>query len=306
MSGDTIEGSYVSHYVILGAGVAGLSAAYHAQARGLNVKLYEAEPAPGGLLNHFAVGEWLFDNAAHFFFGSEPEVLAIFDQTPAIEHEAVPYNWDNGYWLPHPVQNHMFGLPVADKTALIVDFISRPEIEIKNYRDWLYCEYGVEIAERWPIMYTKKYWIDSETLGIDWIKNRMKKSEISEIILGAMTPSPPRTYYLRHLRYPLRGGYRAFLEPLIRNVEVQTQYRATSVNWRDRYVQFSNNQRINYNFLLSTIPLPEILNIMTDVPTEIKEIASTLFATRIDLISMGFNKIIKGRSGKKLSRMSRL
>ena len=42
--------------------------------------------------------------------------------------------------------------------------------------------------------------------------------------------------------------------------------------------------------MISTIPLPVLVEMMTDVPKEIRQLAGTLFATAIDIVSLGFSK----------------
>lgn len=277
--------------VILGAGIAGLAAAYCAQKLGFAPIVYESAERPGGLLDGFTVDGWQFDNGAHLSFATEPEVRAIFDQTPYIEHTAAPLNWDQKYWLRHPVHNNMYPLPDAEKAELIADFLARPHVDVCNYKDWLLSQYGAKIAERWALAYTKKYWtIPAEAMGVDWVGSRMRQSDIQEMQLGAAVPDAPNTYYLNQLRYPVRGGYGAFLDPLIKDANIKTRYRAVALNWQNHSIEFANGEKSSYDRLISTIPLPELVNIMTDVPMEIRELSKTLFATHVDLISVGLSK----------------
>jgi protoporphyrinogen oxidase len=277
--------------VVLGAGIAGLAAAHYARRHGRSPVLYEAAARAGGILDSFSIDDWRFDNGVHLSFASEPEVRAIFDQTPVVEHEPISLGWDNGYWLRYPVQNNMYPLPAKEKAELIVDLVARPEIKVETYRDWLVYQYGAKIAERWPIAYTRKYWtIEAECMGIGWIGSRMRRADLGEVLLGAMSADTPNTYYISRMRYPVRGGYRAFIEPLIREADIRTNHRAVSVNWRARRIRFGDGSEAGYDRLISTIPLPELISIMSDVPDAIAQTAATLFATRADLISIGFTR----------------
>ena len=281
----------MSGNIILGAGIAGLSAAYRGRELGAAMTLYEAAQTAGGLLDSFEVDGWRFDNGVHLSFATEPEVRAVFDRTPYIEHDAVSLNWDAGRWVRHPVQNNMFPLPADEKTALIAGLIERPELDVQNYRDWLLYQYGGPIAERWPLLYTRKYWtLDAAELGVEWIGNRMRRADIREVLFGAMSPEAPNTYYISRMRYPQRGGYRSFIEPLIEGADLRTGYRAVALDWRGRKVSFANGEEASYQRLISTIPLPVLAGIMTDVPPDVQDAARTLFATRVDLISIGISR----------------
>ncbi|WP_419729637.1 protoporphyrinogen/coproporphyrinogen oxidase [Lichenicola sp.] len=278
----------MSGNIVLGAGIAGLAAAWRARELGAAMTLYEAAQTAGGLLDSFEVEGWRFDNGVHLSFATEPEVRAVFDLTPYIEHDAVSLNWDRERWLRHPVQNNMFPLPAAEKTALIAGLVERPELEVRTYRDWLLYQYGEAIAERWPLEYTRKYWtVDAQDLGIDWIGNRMRRADIREVLFGAMSPEPTNTYYISKMRYPVRGGYRGFIEPLIEGADIRAGHRAVSVDWRQRVVRFSTGDEVSYDTMINTIPLPALVGMMTDVPADVRDAAATLFATRLDLISVG-------------------
>jgi protoporphyrinogen oxidase len=279
----------LSDAVILGGGIAGLSAAWRARALGHHATVYEAQARAGGLLDSFALeGGWTFDNAVHLSFATEPEVREVFDRTPYLEHDAVSLNWDRGRWLKHPVQNNMFPLPADEKTALIAGLVERPELDVRNYRDWLLYQYGEAIAERWPLTYTRKYWtIDAAEMGIGWIGNRMRRADIREVLFGAMSAEAPNTYYISRMRYPERGGYRGFIEPMIEAADLRVDHRAVAVDTAARRVRFASGAEVGYERLISTIPLPRLVEIMADVPGEVREAAASLYATEIDLVSVG-------------------
>lgn len=286
--------------IILGAGIAGLAASARLREHGVEAPLFEATSRPGGLLDSFtletAEGSWTFDNAVHLSFASEPEVREVFDRTPYLSHEARSLNWDGGLWIPHPVQNNMYPLAADEKADLVVDLAHHlaqvsAEAPIENYRDWLYNQYGAKIAERWPLRYTKKYWtLDAADLGTGWIGNRMRRADLREVVLGAVSENPPNTYYVSTMRYPERGGYRAFLAPLLERVDVRTAMKAVEIDNRSRSIRFENGEVQNYGRMISTIPLPMLIKIMADVPPDIRALADTLFATSIDIVSIGFRK----------------
>jgi protoporphyrinogen oxidase len=281
----------MTEVLILGGGIAGLSAAWTARALGLSALVLEAGARAGGILDSFSVEGFRFDNGVHLSFATEPEVRAIFDRTPYREHDAVSFCWDDGVWLRHPVQNNLYPLAVADKVALIEGLVQQPAGEIANYRDWLVQQYGGPIAARWPLVYTEKYWtVPAEQLGTDWIGQRMRRAELKEVLLGAMAERAPNTYYISRMRYPERGGYRAFIEPLIEAAAIRTGARVVSVDTVRRQVSLADGDTMSYRRLVSTLPLPNLVAMMTEVPAEIRADADSLFATRVDLISVALRR----------------
>jgi protoporphyrinogen oxidase len=277
--------------VILGAGIAGISAAYHSQKMGMKAVVYEEKARPGGLLDNFSIEGFRFDNAVHLSFATEPEVREVFDRTPYFSHPAVSWCWDDEQWLKHPVQNNMFPLEVSQRVELISGLVVRPNLEITNYQDWLIYQYGVPIATRWQLPYTEKYWtVPANELGIGWIGNRVRRADIKEVLHGAFTSETPSYYYATEMRYPEQGGYRAFIEPMIADIDIRSQYQATEILLTKKQINFSNGESIIFDQLINTMPLPELIKIIDKVPDNIRTAAATLFATSVDLISVAFKK----------------
>jgi phytoene dehydrogenase-like protein len=52
--------------IIIGAGVAGLSAGCHLQSSGYETEIYEAHTLPGGLCTAWRRGAFLFDGCIHW------------------------------------------------------------------------------------------------------------------------------------------------------------------------------------------------------------------------------------------------
>jgi len=258
---------------------------------GIRTVVYEANSRAGGLLDNFIIEGFRFDNAIHLSFATEPEVREVFDRTPYVAHPAVSWCWDDSAWLKHPVQNNMFPLSVDERVELIASLVARPNLEIKNYRDWLMYQYGESIALRWPLPYTEKYWtVPAEELGTGWIGNRVRRADVREVLHGAFTSDTPSYYYAKEMRYPKHGGFRAFIEPMLVQTDIRCDHRASTIYLARRQVRFVNGEMVSFDQLINTLPLPELINIIDEVPDDVRNAAATLFATSVDLISVGFRK----------------
>jgi protoporphyrinogen oxidase len=277
--------------VILGAGIAGLGAAHAARIAGRKADIYEARHRAGGLLDNIVIDGFCFDTAVHLSFASEVEVRAVFDQTPYFTHAPLSLNWDQSTWLKHPAQTNMYPLSTEEKVELIAGLVELEPGGIANYHDWLVQQYGIPIAEKWPLIYTEKYWtIPAAKMGIDWVGQRMRKADLREVLTGALSEETPNQYYVKEMRYPKQGGYRAFIEPLIEEASVVYDRKAVSIDLEARKVTFEIGEPVEFEHLISTIPLPELIESIQDVPEDVRIAARSLFATQIDLISVGFNK----------------
>ena len=63
--------------VIVGAGIAGLSAGLRLAEAGIRVTVVEKEGTVGGLARSFTYGDYVFDVGPHRFHTDDPEVLAF-------------------------------------------------------------------------------------------------------------------------------------------------------------------------------------------------------------------------------------
>lgn len=281
--------------LILGGGIAGLSAQHHLAKNGVSSLILEAEQDTGGLLRSFEIDGFTFDHAVHLSFASEPEVREVFDKTPFHTHQPEAVNWEAGRWLRHPVQNNLFPLNEEDKLQLINGLIDAHEKPTEglpvHYGDWLIAQYGRPIAERYPMRYTRKYWrCEAEGLGTDWISQRMRQADLKEVLAGALVENDENTYYVKEMRYPQRGGYYSFIKDLSDNANAETGAHVEGINLTRKEVRLANGGTREFEQLVSTISLPNLILAIDEAPTEIKTIARDLTATSIDLISVGFSR----------------
>ena len=280
----------MAEILILGGGIAGISAAWHACKLGRKAVIFEAKERWGGLLDHFELDGFRFDNAVHLAFGSNEKYRKVLKMTEYITHRSEPYNFEQGCWLKHPVQNNLYPLPPQEKVEAIKSFIGRPDpTAAVDYRQWLVQQFGEVIAGRFPARYTEKYWtVPAEQLSTEWIGNRLYKPTLDEVLLGAMTDQTPLTYYLPEMFYPRKGGFRTFLEPLVKGLDLRTGKEAVWIDPHKKYVECSDGSREYYQHLVSSVPLPELIGMLEETPPAVKETAATLWATSIALVSLGF------------------
>lgn len=278
--------------IILGAGIAAIGAGYKI---GKSATLYEKRDRYGGLLDNFTVGGFRFDHAVHLSFATESEVRSVFDQTPFYIHKPEAMNYCDGYWVKHPVQNNSFNLPLDERINIIKSFITRERnSKSLNYGEWLDFQYGKYFSKVYPKRYTRKYWCcEAEDLTTKWINDRMYQPSIDEVLYGAMSNQTPNTYYVKEMRYPKIGGYRAFFEHIADKMDIRLSHEAIEIDCDENIVKFANGSFGKYDKLISSLPLPEIIKIMKHTPSNIREAASRLYATSIALVSVGFKNNIK-------------
>jgi protoporphyrinogen oxidase len=279
-------------FAILGAGIAGLGAALALRERKEEAVIFEKNISSGGLLDSININGFIFDKAVHLSFATEGKVREVFDRTPYITHSSESFCFDNGLWSKHPIQNNLFKLDTDEKVRLIESYVNKPNItEIDNYADWLVDQYGIEISEKYPVRYTRKYWCTNpKDLSITWIGDRMRRSELSEILHGAFSEKTPNHYYTKEMRYPVMGGYKSFIQHLIEDSTIQNGAKLIKIDTKKKVLYFDNIEPIQYINLISSLPLPYLISCIESVPADVLAVSKRLKATSMDLISIGFNK----------------
>lgn len=279
--------------IILGGGIAGLAAHQRLQENRIFSKCYEQDRQCGGLCASFSIEGFTFDKFVHLSFTSEEEVKTVFSAaTEYITHQPEAMNYADGMWIRHPVQNNLCGLPVKEKVEIIKSFISKPEAgKIGNYEDWLRAQYGDYFAEKYPMRYTRKYWgVNADEMGTDWVGERMFVPELEKILYSAFVANTENVYYAKEMRYPVRGGFFAFLARLADSDEIFLNKKMIRIDEKEKTVYFEDGDIITYDNLISTCPLPEIVDCLQYADQKIKEAADRLMYTSGYIISIGLNK----------------
>lgn len=280
--------------IILGAGISGISASYHLTQKGMENIVFEKDDDWGGLCGNFEINGFRFDKAIHLSFTSDDYVKELFSKsTEYITHNPLAYNYYKGSWLKHPAQNNLEPLDLSEKIEIISDFVenTNQKENIANYEEWLKAQYGNYFSEHFPIPYTKKYWtLEAKELSTTWVGNRMYKPNIKEVLKGAFEKETPNTYYASEMRYPVKGGYRSFLNYMRKDCDIRLNKKVIEIDRLNKIVYFEDNTNQSYDNLISSIPLPEYKNLIKDMPAEVKSAFEKLKYTSVALVSIGLNK----------------
>ena len=280
---------------ILGAGIAGISAGYHLKKNGEDVIIYEKNSDWGGLCANFTIDGFRFDKFVHFTFASDEYIKNMFEtSSPLYSHPSISYNYYKGYWLKHPAQNNIAPLPKEEKEKIIQGFKERkvkPFEEIENYEEWLRVQYGDYFAENFPFRYTRKYWgVEPKELETKWVGKRMHSPSLEEVLKGAEETQEKNFYYTNFMNYPKKGGFRSILNTTREGLDIKFNSEVVKIDTKNKVLTFSDGKTESYENLISSLPLPEIVKMLENVPSKVKEAAMNLKHTCGYMVSLGFNK----------------
>lgn len=277
--------------IILGAGVAGLGAWYADN----NADIYEMDDQAGGLCGNIDVDGFHFDRAVHLSFTKNELVKELFSKTEHFIHHPIPKCWYHTLWMQHPAQNNLYPLPINDRIKAVLGFLNRDQgLADNNFKNWNRSRYGEYLWTHFLEPYNNKYWdIDLGELGCDWIGNRIYQPSIEEILYGSYTDKTPNTYYAPEMRYPKTGGYFEFVKLIARHAEKASKihfgYKVERIDVNTHTVYFCNGKMRKYNKLYTSVPMPEFVSLVEDMPEQFRDIAR-FDATGVAVVSMGLKK----------------
>jgi len=285
----------MSTIAVLGTGMAGFGAWYRLRDEAHDVVLYDKNSYAGGHTYSWSHAPgFVFDEGPHVSFTKDERVRAILAEAVDGEFEEIQYeltNYWRGHWAPHPVQTNLYGLPTDLVTRVITDFVAerqQPEKPVRTYEDWLVSAYGRTFAEEFPEAYTRKYHTtSSRNMTTDWIGPRMYRPSLEEVLRGALAPSAPNVHYITGFRYPRRGGFVEYLRKWTAFAPIELGHEATAIDPVAREIRFRNTGVVSYDQLVSSVPLPDLIRLLPNVPAEIREAAAKLACSICVLVNIG-------------------
>jgi len=284
--------------VVLGTGMAGFGAAHRLSAEGIAPVMYDKNGYYGGHTTSFRYETgFLFDVGPHISFTKDPRIQDLFAESVAQQYETVQINLNNywrGHWPRHPVQLHLHGLPDDVVVKVITDFVEErqaPERLVKNYADWLLASFGRTFAELFPMQYTRKYHTTTaQNMSTDWLGPRIYRPSLEEVLQGAISSSSPHVHYITHFRYPSEGGFMSYLNKFVPLGNVKLRHELISIDARHRQLTFSNGLVTDYDALVSSVPLPDLVRMIHGVPPDVLEASQRLACSTCVLVNIGLNR----------------
>jgi protoporphyrinogen oxidase len=280
---------------ILGTGMAGFGAAYRLHGAGVRPVLYDKNGYYGGHTTSFRYDpNFVFDLGPHISFTKDPRIQDLFAESVDQQFEAVQINLNNywrGHWPRHPVQLHLHGLPEDVIVKAIEDFVEerqRPERPVNNYADWLLSSFGRTFAELFPMQYTRKYHLTTaDNMTTDWLGPRIYRPSLEEVLRGALSPSSPHVHYITHFRYPREGGFVSYLNKFVGLGNLKLNHKVVAIDPRNRQLNFANGVAANYDALISSVPLPELVPMIRGAPRDVLEACERLACSTCVLVNIG-------------------
>jgi protoporphyrinogen oxidase len=208
--------------VVMGAGPAGLTAAYELLKRNVPVTVLEKDPRQvGGLARTVEHNGYRFDIGGHRFFSKNEEVEELWTEIlgdEMLSRGRLSRIYYRGRFFAYPIQafNALWNLGPVEAVLCLASYARarlRPIKDPKTLEEWVRNQFGWRLYSIFFKTYTEKVWgISTKELSADWAAQRIKSLDLWVVIRSALLPKrKPRkrgeivTTLIDRFRYPRLG-----------------------------------------------------------------------------------------------------
>ena len=279
--------------IILGAGPAGIGAAITLGERAI---LIERSPEVAGLCRTIDLDGAVFDLGGHSFHTPHEKVRRlVFDALPMEQQRRNAWCLAGGCWIPYPFQQHFSALPdAALRKSCALDLAAAGDwCEAADFDAYLDLRFGRGIADAFLRPYNAKLWgANLARMSVDWTTERLAVPAGSEQRFdeksGVRLPLQSDTT----VAYPARGGYGAIFRTLARQVrDLRLGQAAAQIDPLRRTLRTSLGETLRWRQIVSTLPLPALLEMLPSVPEEIAARVAALETLPVFLVML----VLEGR-----------
>jgi len=285
---------------IIGAGPAGLTAAYQLGKRGEGAVVLEADTVVGGISRSVERDGWRFDIGGHRFFTKVPAVEKLW-------HEILPDEdflmrprmsriYYNGKLFDYPLKasNALRNLGPVEALRCVASYgwaRVRPPRDQSNLAGWVSARFGRRLYGIFFKTYNEKLWgVPATAISADWAAQRIKNLSLASAVANAVLPKRNQkeiTSLIEEFQYPKLGPGMMW-ERCTELVEAQGTKvlfgtKVTKVRHQDgravAVVASSNGVETEYacTDVVSSMPITALLKAMDPaVPAEVRAAADAL------------------------------
>jgi protoporphyrinogen oxidase len=179
------------------------------------------------------------------------------------------------------------------KTALSGN--GRRNKEVDNLESWFISKFGNGIARYFLIPYNSKFWmVPLRSLTYEWAQQIVPVPTFDEIVSGATRKSAKKWGDNAIFWYPRKGGIHQLPLAMASELKnISTNCAVRRIDCEKRILETERGQKEKFDYLIMTIPLPELRGLLKNVPRKIERYFLMLRWNSIFNINLG----IEGKAG---------
>jgi protoporphyrinogen oxidase len=302
MNRRSVIGEGGSVVTIIGAGPAGLTAAYEFLKRSTrhHVVVFERLDKVGGIARTEIYKGFRFDIGGHRFFTKVPAVNGLWREvlpTDFLRRPRLSRIYYGGKFFAYPLRafNALSRMGVYESVRILLSYAKwrlRPHIEETNLEQWVTNRFGGRLFWHFFRTYTEKVWgMPCTEIQADWAAQRIKNLSLRKAVWNAISGRNDTTSLIEAFDYPRLGPgmmWEAFRDRIeakggvvTMNADVVRVYHDNKEVSAVEVVETGHSLRSTYRFeaeyFISSMPLSTLIHIMMPpAPSAIQVAASKL------------------------------
>lgn len=298
----------MTRVVIIGAGLTGLSAAWHMREGAVEPLVLEAADRPGGACRTLERDGYSFDLTGHLLHLGRDESRVMLDRLGILprlrRHRRRAGIALAGTVTPYPIQIHTRRLPASVRRECLLGFIEarlagEPAETPQSFAEWVLQRFGAGFARHFFFPYNGKlYCTEPESMSADWVGRYVPRPALADVVDGALGlfPAARSVGYNAAFLYPKTGGI-SMLPEALAGVCGPVRYGAAvrRIHLGDRSLELESGEVFTFDTLVATMPLKALSSITEDLPAAAAAAAGALRAVGVVNLNLG----VRGRAPRR-------
>lgn len=291
----------VAKIVIIGAGPAGLGAAYRLQELGYNNwEIYEKNSYVGGLSASFRDDKgFTWDIGGHVFFSHYEYVDKLVATLLANEHlihQRDSWIWLLNCWVPYPFQNNIRHLPKEALLECLLGLFKTQvnKISSNNFKDWILTNFGEGIAKYFMLPYNQKVWAHPlGSMDKAWMAERVSVIDLERVLRNVIFEQDEREWGPNsQFLFPLHGGTGGLFSKFLPHIKdhLVLNEEMSEINLYKKTVSFLSGRVLSYDILVNTTPLDQLIFRIKPRDTSLVKAARQLKHNGVFSVGIGIKK----------------
>ncbi len=278
-----------SDVICIGAGPAGLSAAYALAKAGRSVCVLEADPEyVGGIARTFRYKGFLFDIGGHRFFTKSQEVEDFWHEilpNDFLVRERHSHIFYNRKFFPYPLDAWITLRLLGPWQTMLcgLSYLRArlwPKHDPKSLADWTTNQFGRRLYNIFFRDYSAKLWgMPADAISADWAQQRINRLNLLQAVLNALRPKQSGAVVkslIKQFKYPRQGPgmfWAAAAEQLTAlggRIEMGARVSALAQNtdgtWEVTYQQGGHTHECTAHHVVSSMPVTELARFLHPTP----------------------------------------
>ena len=237
-----------------------------------------------------------FDRTGHLLHLRDPDMQTLAtellprEQYRKLQRRSAVFS--HGVYTRYPFQANTFGLPPEVAYECVAGFLQAHFAEDKptpqSFEEFCLVHFGAGISKHFMLPYNARLWgVAPSEVTSEWCQRFVPLPRLEDVLRGALGAQAPELGYNTNFWYP-EQGIGSFSHALAARTPVELQRAPEHIDL-DRRVLVFKDEEVPFDVLVSSIPLPALLRLLSALPDAVAEAARRLRSTHLHYFDLGLS-----------------